>query len=186
MHLKIEDIYELLNGPSERKKHLLEHIQNCKECRESFEMRKKFIDLVKKMERPLLPSDFSSAVLLEIQKRESSLKRLSFLLSLFPLIISSLLILFISISGFSLKEVSSLSSQYLSFSLKVFKLLIKAGIGINKIISSFFEIFNKFYSASSSLAIPIFAILLILVFSTLIFLFLLNYLPLRGVRDENS
>lgn len=186
MHLKIEDIYELLNGPSEKKKHLLEHIRNCKECRESFEMRKKFIDRLKKMERLSLPSDFSSSVLLEIKKRENFLKRLSLILSSLPILISFLIVLFISISGFSLKELSSLSSQYLSFSLKVFKLLIKAGIGINKIISSFFEIFNKFYSVSASLAIPIFAIFLILVFSTLIFLFLLNYLPLRGVRDENS
>lgn len=182
MHLKLEDIYELLNGPSEKRKDFLEHIKNCRECRESFEIRKNFIEYIKKMERLSIPSDFSSGVLLEIKKRESFLKRLSLVLSSIPLLISSILILSISISGFPFKEFSYISSQYLAFSLKVFKLMIKAGIGINKIISSSFEVLNKFSSAPSSLAIPIFAIFLILIFSTLIFLILLNYLPLRGVK----
>jgi hypothetical protein len=38
---------------------------------------------------------------------------------------------------------------------------------------------KKFTSASSSLALPIFAIFLILTFSTILFLILLNYLPLK-------
>ncbi len=186
MHLKIEDIYELLNGPSERKELLMKHIQNCKDCRESFEMRRDFIQSIRNFKKLSVPSDFPSEILIEIERRKSFLKKLSLFLTSFPLIISSLLILLISISGFPREELSSFVNQSISFAVEVFKAMIKIGMGINKLISSFSEVFEKFSSASSSLAIPIFAIFLILTFSTILFLIFLNYLSLRGERNENS
>lgn len=186
MHLKIEDIYEILNGPSERKELLLEHIKNCKRCRELFEIRKSFINSIRNIKRVSIPSDFSSEVIFEIEKRKSFLKRLSFALSSIPILISSLLVLSISTSGFPREDLSHLVNQYISIALKLFKFFIKIAMGFNKIVSSSLEIFKKFSSASSSLAIPIFAIFIILILSSILFLILLNYFPLRGVRDENS
>ncbi len=178
MHLKIEDIYELLNGASERKEFLMEHIKNCSRCRESFEIRKRVIHSMRNIEKISIPSDFHSHIIFEIEKRRSFLKKLSIALTSFPVFILSLLVVLISISGFPEEELFLLANQY--------KLLIKVAIGINKLISSFFEIFKKISAISSSLAIPIFAIFLLLIFSTILFLILLNYFPLRGVRDENS
>lgn len=186
MHLKIEDIYELLNGPSERKELLMKHIQKCENCRESFEMRKDFIQSIRNFQKLSAPSDFSSQILFEIERRKIFLKKLSIFLTSFPIVISSLLIFLISISGFPKEELSSFMNQSISFAVEVFKSMIKIAMGINKLISSFSEIFKKFSTASSSLVIPIFAIFLILTFSAILFLILIDYLSLRSARNENS
>jgi len=179
MHLKIEDIYELLNGPSEKKEIFMKHIQNCKMCREAFEIRKDYVQSIRDFKKISAPLDFPKEILFEIEKRKSFLRKISILLASFPIFISSLLILLISISGFPKEELSSFANQYISFALEVFKSMIKIAMGINKLISSFSEVLKKFTSASSSLALPIFAIFLILTFSTILFLILLNYLPLK-------
>lgn len=186
MHLKIEDIYELLNGPSERKELLMKHIQNCKRCRESFEIRKNLIQSIRNFQKLTVSSDFSSQILFEIEKRKSFLKKLSIFLASFPIIISSFLIFLIYISGFPREELSSFINQSISFAVQVFKSMIKIAMGINKLISSFYEIFDKFSSASSSLVIPMFAIFLILTFSAILFLIFIDYLFLGGTRNENS
>ncbi len=186
MHLKVEDIYELLNGSSERKGILMEHIKDCPKCRESFEIREKFVNSIRKIEKLSTPSDFSSQTLFEIEKRTSLLKKISIALTSIPIFISSLLLILVSISGFREEELLLLANQYVTLSLKLFKLLIKVAMGVNKLISSSFEILQKFSSASSSLAVPIFAIFLLFIFSTILFFILLNHFPLRGMRDENS
>ncbi|MGQ9618269.1 MAG: hypothetical protein ACUVUG_04810 [Candidatus Aminicenantia bacterium] len=183
-HLNPENFYELLNGDFNKRELLMEHIINCKKCKKSFELRRSLIESIRNIERLSLPSNFSSNVMLEIEKRNVFFRRLSLILTLLTLSISAFLFLFFYISGSPGMYLSEISNRYTAQALKIFKFTVKFAMGVNKIIRSLFDILGKISSLYSNLSIIslIFVISILAISIAIIFVILINhYSPWKEV-----
>ncbi len=189
MHLKTEDIYDLLNGVKEKRELMIEHINNCRQCRKLFEIRKEMIFSLKNIEKINVPSGFSRVVLEKIEIRNKIIKRLSYVITTIPILFLAFFLLSFSILGINGEELKFATHQYFFLTLKTLKFLIKFAMGLNKIISSIFDLVHKLSSIYSDLSILPFLFIMFIfgAFLGILFLSLINnHFPLRGVRDETN